>query len=66
MRAATLGTTTDRSPPSRRGELLPLASKLEVLFKLRLLVLVGIDRTRIAALVASNRKLRWLLDMDQV
>lgn len=48
---------------ARRDDLLPLISKLEALFQLHLLLLVGIDESRISALVASNRKLRWRLGM---
>lgn len=50
---------------AQRGDLLPLLSKLEALFQLHLLLLVGIDQPRINALVASNRKLRWRLGMEQ-
>jgi hypothetical protein len=49
---------------AKRGDLLPLVSKLEALFQLHLLLLVGIDQSRIDALIASNRKLRWRLGME--
>lgn len=49
---------------AQRGDLLPLVSKLEALFQLHLLLLVGIDQSRIDALVASNRKLRWRLGAE--
>ena len=48
---------------AKHGDLLPLVSKLEALFQLHLPLLVGIDQSRIDALVASNRKLRWRLGM---
>ena len=48
---------------AQRADLLPLVSKLEALFQLHLLLLVGIDQERIDNLVASNRKLRWRLGL---
>lgn len=49
---------------ARRDELRPLVSKLEALFQLHLLQLVGIDTAWIEKLIISNRKLRWRLGLD--
>ncbi|WP_329955164.1 HEPN domain-containing protein [Xanthomonas albilineans] len=49
---------------AQRIDLLKLVYKLEALFQLHLLLLVGIDQSRINALVASNLKLRQRLGME--
>lgn len=49
---------------AHRTDLLPLVSKLEALFQLHLLLLVGIDQARIEKLTKSNRKLRWRLGWE--
>lgn len=49
---------------AHRTDLLPLVSKLEALFQLHLLLLVGIGQARIEKLIESNRELRWRLGWE--